>query len=131
MVYSLPDLRVHSGQEVTFEAKGPAIHIDGQRILATDRGLMLDGAVFAIEFDADGKVSEFHRFRGDTAFENFTLRTRNRLTIGVSTSRTFNHRIVPGDAVGAAFFAGYPSTPSFVAGPLVSEETVALPAVGR
>ena len=119
IVNDLPALRLEPGAEVSFHGQGPTIEIDGERILATGRGLALDDALFALAFAEDGTVAQV--IHGD-GFAKVAGAEVAPVVVGISshqdTSRRLllaagqPHRLVPG----LVFFAGRPGGPDFVAG---------------
>ena len=134
IVHSLPDLRVLPGDEIAFAADGPTITMDGQRILATSKGLQLRSALFAVELDAEGGVVDFHVFPPDTrtqapsaAGSNFAAWAEGRRLVGVSTSDAYKPAALDGSLADAYFFAGSFGTKGFASGPLRRRSVVAMP----
>ena len=120
MTRSLPDIRLKPGDRVVFEAKGPIIHIDRRKLLATNVGLALDNAIFAIEFDKDGKAHGFRQFR---TLDEFMRMADGPLLIGVSTNDEFNRRFAADRPSKLTYFAGR-FTHGFIARPLWWREIV-------
>ena len=130
VVHSLPGLAVRPGDELAFEADGPMLELDGRKILATGKGLSLRDEVFALELDAAGGVAAIRRFASEgqvAAAEEFERWAGGKTVVGVSTDPAFNRDALRQDAADAAFFAGAFGTRNFIAGPLHSRSTVALP----
>ena len=124
---SLPTIRAHAGQGISFLAEGPVIEVDGARILATHRGLRLRDAVFAIAFDANGTAVRHRAFAG--ADSRALLRQVEQWAdgawlAGVSTHEGVNRRLLCGN-VRRGFFAGRLGARDFVCGPLASAQRVA------
>lgn len=120
---NLPDIRLKTGSHIVFEAKGPTIDIDGRRIVATDEGLTLSNAIFAIEFDEKGRIVGF---RDSTSVDDFMRNALGGVWIGVSTNDQFNARHIPYEPTKLAFFAGCVDTDGFVAGSLWWREELAV-----
>ena len=112
---SLPEIRLEIGSEVLFKTAGPTIEIDGRRILATNEGLALKNAIFAMEFDEGGN---FVGFRDGEFADKFLAETGDGIWVGVSTNEGFNRRFVSGEPLKLAFFAGCFDADGLVAGPL-------------
>ena len=130
VVHRLPGIQVLPGDELTFTPEGPLIELDGQRILATSKGLALRDALFALELDASGGVAAIRHFPGQgqgIGAEAFERWAGGRTVIGISSDSAFNRRALGDGAANLAFFAGPFGTPHFVVGPLQSRTTVALP----
>ena len=127
VVHSLPGIQALPGDELAFTPEGPMIELDGQRILATGKGLALRDALFALELDASGGVAAIRHFPGQgLGAEAFERWAGGRAVIGISSDSAFNRRTL-GAAADLAFFAGPFGTPHFVVGALQSRTTVALP----
>ncbi|MDE0420496.1 MAG: LTA synthase family protein [Gammaproteobacteria bacterium] len=122
----LPKIRLAMGSHVVFEAKGPMIDVDGRRTLATNEGLDLSNAIFAMEFDADGEIAGF---RDSASVDEFMMGAKGGIWIGVSTNDEFNARHVPDEAAKLAFFAGCFDTDGFVAGSLWWREELPVSAI--
>ena len=130
VVHRLPGIQVLPGDELTFRPEGPMIELDGQRILATSKGLALRDALFALELDASGGIAAIRHFPGQgqgLGAEAFERWAGGRTVIGISSDSAFNRRALGDGAADLAFFAGPFGTPHFVVGPLQSRTTVALP----
>ena len=130
VVHRLPGIQVLPGDELTFRPEGPMIELDGQRILATSKGLALRDALFALELDASGGIATIRHFPGQgqgLGAEAFERWASGRTVIGISSDSAFNRRALGAGAPILAFFAGPFGTPNFVVGPLQSRTTVALP----
>ncbi|MCE2459176.1 MAG: sulfatase-like hydrolase/transferase [Pseudomonadales bacterium] len=112
---SLPEIRLEIGSEILFKTAGPTIEIDGRRILATNEGLALKNAIFAMEFDEGGN---FVGFRDGEFADKFLAETGDGIWVGVSTNEGFNRRFVSGEPLKLAFFAGCFDADGLVAGPL-------------
>ena len=112
---SLPEIRLEIGSEILFKTAGPTIEIDGRRILATNEGLALKNAIFAMEFDEGGN---FVGFRDGEFADKFLAETGDGIWVGVSTNEGFNRRFVSGEPLKLAFFAGCFEADGLVAGPL-------------
>ena len=112
---SLPEIRLEIGSEILFKTAGPTIEIDGRRILATNEGLALKNAIFAMEFDEGGN---FVGFRDGEFADKFLAETGDGIWVGVSTNEGFNRRFVSGGPLKLAFFAGCFDADGLVAGPL-------------
>lgn len=117
---SLPPIRLEPDARIVFEAKGPTIHVDGRRVLASSEGLALVDAIFAMEFDAAGNMAGF---RDGELPDQFVL-AGDGIFVGVSTNSIFNERLVPDAPTKTAFFAGRLNGGDLVAGPLWWRETV-------
>ena len=115
VAHALPPIRLEAGRQIVFEARGPAIRIDGRKLLATNKGLALDDAIFAVAFDVEGNVSGFQDC--DSAAE-FERRAGSGLVVGVSSNDEFNRRFGPGDPAKLTYFAGRVDSEGFVAHPL-------------
>ena len=117
VVYELPSLHLPPNGEVAFDARGPTIELDGERLFATDRGLTFEDAVFAVAFAEDGTAS---RILDADAFDGMLDLGRGPapVVVGVSSQRDVNQRLVAGTTSPLAFFAGRPNTAGFVTGPL-------------
>lgn len=129
VVHSLPGIQVRPGDEMAFEADGPMLVLDGRKILATGKGLSLGHAVFALELDAAGGIAAIRHFvsEGQAAAEQFAHWADGKTLVGVSTNPAFNHDALRQGAAETAFFAGAFGARNFVAGPLHSRATAALP----
>ena len=112
---SLPEIRLENGSEIVFEATGPTIEIDGHRLLATNEGLALTNAIFAMEFDQSGNLIGF---RDGEVADGFLAETGDRIWVGVSTNEAFNRRFVSSEPLKLGFFAGCFDVDGLVAGPL-------------
>ena len=117
---SLPPIRLEPGARIVFEAKGPTIHVDGRRVLASNEGLALVDAIFAMEFDAAGNIVGFR----DGKLPDRFVPAGDGILVGVSTNRKFNERLVPDSPTKTTFFAGRLDAGNLVAGPLWWRETV-------
>ena len=130
-VHRLPELRLASGDEVTFDPMGPTLEIGGQRFLATGHGLALKGAVFALRYDEKGQGADIRHFHGPGAYEAFTAWVANGSAIGISTQPIFNRKLTKDEnAPATIFFAGRVDAldaSQLVAGSLHTRRTVALP----
>lgn len=111
----LPDIRLEMGSHVVFEADGPAIEIGGHRILATNEGLPLTNAIFAMKFDEKGN---FSGFRDSESMDRFLLEADDGFWVGISTSDGFNRRFVLDGPSKLVFFGGCFGTAGLVAKPL-------------
>ena len=134
VVHGLPGIRVQPGDELTFAAKGPVIELDGQKILATGKGLSLRDEVFALALDAEGGVAAIRHFPGagqGLGAEEFERWAGGKTVIGISTNQAFNRRAAPSRAADPVFFAGRFGTPHFIVGPLHSQATVVLPDIAK
>ena len=130
VVHSLPGIQVLPGDELTFTPEGPMIELDGQRILATGKGLALRDALFALELDASGGVAAIRHFPGQgqgLGAEAFERWAGGRTVIGISSDSAFNRRALGNGAVGLVFFAGRFGTNRFVSGQLRRRSVVAMP----
>ena len=117
---SLPPIRLERGARIVFEARGPTIHVDGRRVLASNEGLALVDAIFAMEFDAAGNIVGFR----DGELPGRFVPAGDGIFVGVSTNRKFNERLVPDSPTKTTFFAGRLDAGDLVAGPLWWRETV-------
>lgn len=127
VVYEPPALRISAGDPLTFDPRGPLIVAHETRVLATNIGLRLDAAAFAIALRADGSAEAIGRFGQDDAYDALSSWANGRAVIGVSTHQAFNRHLLATDAA-MAFFAGVPNTASFAAGPLAAGAvTIAMP----
>ena len=117
---TLPPIRLEPGARIVFEAKGPTIHVDGRRVLASNEGLALVDAIFAMEFDAAGNIVGFR----DGELPNQFVPAGDGIFVGVSTNRKFNERLVPDSPTKTTFFAGRLDAGDVVAGPLWWRKTV-------
>ena len=122
----LPDLRLDVDSQIVFRARGPVIEIDGRRLLATNEGLALRNAIFAIEFDRAGRLVGF--FDGESV-DDFLLEAEDGIWVGVSTNDRFNARFVAGEAAKLAFFGGCSGAVGPVAEPLWWRESLDVGAV--
>ena len=111
----LPDIRLAANAEIVFKANGPAIEIDGHRIMATNEGLALTNAIFGMEFDENGV---FLGFRDGVSLIDFLRDTGDALWVGVSTNERFNRRFVEDEPIKLAFFAGCFGGDGLIAEPL-------------
>ncbi|MYK48624.1 MAG: sulfatase-like hydrolase/transferase [Gammaproteobacteria bacterium] len=111
----LPDIRLEMSSQVVFKADGPSIEIGGQRILATNEGLALTNAIFAMKFDARGN---FVGFRDSESLEDFLREASDGFWVGVSTNDGFNRRFVADEPSKLAFFGGCFGAAGLIAEPL-------------
>lgn len=111
----LPDIRLEMNSEVVFKANGPTIEIDGRPLMATNEGLTLTNAIFAMQFDAELNLVGF---RDAESADDFLLETGDALWVGVSTNERFNRRFVDDEPTKLAFFGGCFGTAGLVAEPL-------------
>ena len=111
----LPDIRLATNSEIVFKANGPAIEIDGHRLVATNEGLNLTNAIFAMQFDEEGNLVGF---RDGESADDFLLETDDALWVGVSTNERFNGRFVDDEPTKLAFFAGCFGADGLIAEPL-------------
>lgn len=111
----LPEIRLEIGSEIVFKTAGPTIEIDGRRILATNEGLDLTNAIFAMKFDEGGN---FVGFRDGEFADKFLAETDEGIWVGVSTNDRFNRHFVYGEPSKLAFFAGCFNADGLVVGPL-------------
>ena len=120
IVHDLPSLHLSPGEEVLFDARGPTIEIDGERLLATGRGLTFEDAVFVVALAEDGAVQVLDA----DAFEAVVGGDDVPVVVGISSQREASRHLLL--AAGArtppaselVFFLGRPGTAGFVAGPL-------------
>ena len=112
---SLPEIRLRMDSEIVFRATGPTIEIDGRNIVATNEGLTLTNAIFAMKFDGEGN---FIGFRDGELVDEFLAETDEGIWVGVSTSDRFNGQFVSGEPSKLALFAGCFGADSLVAKPL-------------
>lgn len=130
LVHALPGLEAHPGDEVVFDAAGPIITLDDRRILATDRGLRLQEAVFAIAFDDDGRAVAHRSFRGANGpalLQTMQDWASGRMLIGASSHQGFNQQQLPQGIDQAAFFIGRIGADDVVVGPLSGRKQVTIP----
>ena len=111
----LPDIRLEMNSEIVFKANGPTIEIDGHRLVATNEGLTLTNAIFAMQFDEMGSLVGF---RDGESADDFLLETGDALWVGVSTNERFNRRFVDDGPTKLAFFGGCFGADGLVAEPL-------------
>lgn len=111
----LPEIRLILDEEIVFEAAGPTIEIDGRKVVATNEGLNLTNAIFAMKFDEKGN---FVGFRDGEFAEEFLAEADEGIWVGVSTNDRFNVQFVPGEPSKLALFAGCFGADSLVAKPL-------------
>lgn len=111
----LPEIRLRLNEEIVFEAAGPTIEIDGRKVVATNEGLNLTNAIFAMKFDEKGN---FVGFRDGEFAEEFLAEADEGIWVGVSTNDRFNVQFVPGEPSKLALFAGCFGADSLVAKPL-------------
>ena len=132
VVHGLPELRLRGGDKITFDPAGPTIEVGDLRMLATGQGLRLHQTVFAIARDAQGRSDDIRHFHGTDAVPAFTAWAGQRLVLGVSTHPTFNQQTLGVSSAMALFVgtldvAGGATEPAFLARPLLTRETVAVP----
>ena len=126
IVQELPTLRLDPGDIVSFDAGGPTMEIDGERLLATGRGLSFEDAVFALAVGRDGTVAEV---LDADAFAAVAGGVDPPAVVGLSSRHETNRRLLVAagedaePAPALIFFAGRPGTPDFVAGDFSSGET--------
>ncbi len=111
----LPDIRLAKDSQIVFKADGPAIEIGGHRVLATNEGLALTNAIFAMKFDEEG---DFVGFRDGEVLEDFLLGTDDGFWVGISANDWFNRRFVLDEPSKLAFFGGCFGAAGLVAEPL-------------
>ena len=119
---NLPGIRLKSNSEILFRADGPTIEIDGRSMTATNEGLTLTNAIFAMKFDENG---EFVGFRDGEFVDEFLAETDEGMWVGVSTNDRFNARLVSGGPSKLVFFAGCFDADRLVAKPLWWRERLA------
>ena len=119
---NLPEMRLKSNSEIIFKADGPTIEIDGRSMTATNEGLTLTNAIFAMRFDENG---EFVGFRDGEFVDEFLAETDEGMWVGVSTNDRFNARLVSGGPSKLVFFAGCFDANGLVARPLWWRERLA------
>ena len=83
--------------------------------MATNEGLNLTNAIFAMKFDEKGN---FVGFRDGEFAEEFLAEADEGIWVGVSTNDRFNVQFVPGEPSKLALFAGCFGADSLVAKPL-------------
>lgn len=118
----LPGIHLKLDSEIIFKADGPTIEIDGRRIMATNEGLPLRNAIFALKFDETG---DFVGFRDGEFVDEFLAETDEGMWVGVSTSDRFNAYLVSGEPSKLALFAGCFDADGPVAKPLWWRERLA------
>lgn len=114
-IQDLPDIRLAEDSTIMFEASGPTIHIDSRKVVATNEGLPLVNAIFAVKFDELGVISGF---RDSEFLDTFMADAEEGIALGVSTNDEFNRRFVPGEPTKLVYFAGCFDTKGFVVEPL-------------
>ena len=124
----LPEIRLKGSSEIVFEATGPMIEIDGRRILATNEGLRLTNAIFALRFDQNGN---FVGFRDGEFSEEFFADADEGIWVGVSTNDQFNGRFVGDELSKLAFFGGCFGAAGLIAQPLWWRERLDVSALMR
>lgn len=118
----LPGIRLKLDSEIVFKADGPTIEIDGRRVMATNEGLPLTNAIFALKFDETGDLVEF---RDGEFMDEFLAGTDEGMWVGVSTNDRFNAYLVSGEPSKLALFAGCFDADGPVAKPLWWREKLA------
>ena len=118
----LPGVRLELDSKIVFKADGPTIEIDGRSIVATNEGLTLTNAIFALKFDESGNLVGF---RDGELLDEFLADTVEGMWVGVSTNDRFNARLVSGEPSKLAFFAGCFDEDGLVAKPLWWRERLA------
>lgn len=96
-------IRLDPREPIVFEKDGPIVGIDGETLIANDRGSALRDAVFTMRFHEDGRF--------DTAlpwqdFDRLVEKEAGKLVVGVSTKASFNQAIGGPAEAGTAYFAG-------------------------
>ena len=124
----LPDIRLEMNSEIVFKANGPTIEIDGHRLVATNEGLTLTNAIFAMEFGEKGNLIGF---RDGESADDFLLETGDALWVGVSTNEQFNRRFVDDEPTKLAFFGGCFDAAGLFAKPLWWRERLAVSTLMR
>ena len=122
----LPTIRLEAESNIVFGASGPTITVGGRRFGATNEGLPLVNAVFAMEFDERGNLVGF---RDHENFDEFISGLTGKIQVGVSTNDRFNARFVSGKPTKITFFAGCLESGEYIAGPLWWREKVKVGAV--
>ncbi|MCY3839161.1 MAG: sulfatase-like hydrolase/transferase [Gammaproteobacteria bacterium] len=122
----LPEIRLEMNSEIVFKANGPTIEIDGHRIVATNEGLALTNAIFAMKFDRKGI---FVGFRDGESADDFLLEASDGIWVGVSTNDRFNRRFVGDEPTKLAFFGGCFGPAGPIAEPLWWRERLDVSAV--
>ena len=112
--------------EIEFRANGPTIEIDGHRIVATNEGLALTNAIFAMKFDENGILIGF---RDGESADDFLLEASDGVWVGVSTNERFNSRFVDDGATKLSFFGGCFGAAGPIAKPLWWRERLDVSAV--
>ncbi len=129
IVQDLATLRLESGDEVAFDARGPTVEVDGERLLATGRGLTFKDAVFALTVVEDGAVVQVLNTETLTAA---TGGANAPVVVGISSRPDTSRRLLrlAGEEAKPApelvYFAGRPGTPNFYVGILPAGETRAV-----
>ena len=100
---ALAPIQIAPGEPIAIEQGGRLIRIDGQTLVANDRGFALDDATFTLRFHDDGRL--------DTAlpwesFNDLEANEAGKLVIGVSTNERFKRAIGAPAEADTVYFAG-------------------------